>query len=173
LAMRRDVNRASKHRRTPARLTSAARCTADTASSMECTTKPEARSSMISGAEPWRQAMTGVPADIASIMTRPKGSGQSIGNSSARALPRKRCFCCSSISPTNSMSGSCWTGHCRKNRFCHDHPSPYRAEVFRAVLSADVSSAPQDSRFRRRDGLASPKRSRRSHPLAQGADPDA
>ena len=28
-------------------------------------------------------------ADIASIITRPKGSGQSIGNSSARACPRK------------------------------------------------------------------------------------
>ena len=33
--------------------------------------------------------MTGVPHDIASIIARPKGSGQSIGNSSAVALPRK------------------------------------------------------------------------------------
>ena len=32
--------------------------------------------------------MTGVPHDIASIIARPKGSGQSIGNSSAVALPR-------------------------------------------------------------------------------------
>ena len=34
------------------------------------------------------QARTGVPHAIASIMTRPNGSGQSIGNSSAVALPR-------------------------------------------------------------------------------------
>ena len=32
--------------------------------------------------------MTGVPQAIASIITRPKGSGQSIGNRRARALPR-------------------------------------------------------------------------------------
>jgi hypothetical protein len=37
--------------------------------------------------------MHGVPQDIASIMTIPKGSGQSIGNNSARALPRKSHFC--------------------------------------------------------------------------------
>ena len=35
---------------------------------------------MISGTEPLRKASTGVPHAIASIMTRPNGSGQSIGN---------------------------------------------------------------------------------------------
>ena len=34
---------------------------------------------MTSGTEPRRQAMTGVPQAIASIITRPNGSGQSIG----------------------------------------------------------------------------------------------
>ena len=37
------------------------------------------------GTAPRRHAMTGVPQAIASIMTRPNGSGQSIGNSSAAA----------------------------------------------------------------------------------------
>ena len=35
---------------------------------------------MISGTEPRLNAITGVPLAIASIMTSPKGSGQSIGN---------------------------------------------------------------------------------------------
>ena len=49
--------------------------------------------------------MTGVPHAIASIMTRPKGSGQSIGNSRPRALPRNSCFWSSVISPMNSTFG--------------------------------------------------------------------
>ena len=40
------------------------------------------------GTAPQFHAMTGVPQAIASIMTRPKGSGQLIGKSSAMALPR-------------------------------------------------------------------------------------
>ena len=36
--------------------------------------------------------MTGVPQAIASIITSPNGSGQSIGNSSARASPRNSFF---------------------------------------------------------------------------------
>ena len=47
------------------------------------TMKPVTPSSMTSGTEPLRQAITGVPHAIASIITRPKGSGQSIGKSSA------------------------------------------------------------------------------------------
>ena len=49
--------------------------------------------SITSGVEPQRQATTGVPQAIASIITRPKGSGQSIGNSSASAPPRNADFC--------------------------------------------------------------------------------
>jgi hypothetical protein len=60
---------------------------ATTASSMEATTKPDAPSSTTSGTKPRRKARTGVPQDIASIITSPNGSGQSIGNSSACALP--------------------------------------------------------------------------------------
>jgi len=48
-----------------------------------------------------RYAMTGVPQAIASIITSPKGSGQSIGNSSAAALERKSCLPRSSISPAS------------------------------------------------------------------------
>src|SRR5436305_1211654 len=54
--------------------------------------------------EPHRNAMTGVPHAIASIITRPNRSGQQIGNSSAAALPRNSVLCASSISPTNSTS---------------------------------------------------------------------
>ena len=49
--------------------------------------------------------MTGVPQAMASIITRPKGSGQSIGKRSAVALPRNAAFSRSPISPTNSTSG--------------------------------------------------------------------
>ena len=45
--------------------------------------KPVTPSSITSGAEPQPKATTGVPQAMASIITRPKGSGQSIGNSSA------------------------------------------------------------------------------------------
>jgi hypothetical protein len=36
--------------------------------------------------------MTGVPQAIASIRTKPNGSGQSMGNNSARAFARKSSF---------------------------------------------------------------------------------
>jgi hypothetical protein len=45
--------------------------------------------SITSATDPLRYAIVGVPEAIASIITRPKGSGQSIGNKSASALPRK------------------------------------------------------------------------------------
>ena len=57
-----------------------------TAASTESTTKPLAPSWTTSGTEPLAQASTGVPQDIASIMARPKGSGQSIGKRSARCV---------------------------------------------------------------------------------------
>ena len=44
---------------------------------------------MISETDPQRHAITGVPQAMASISTRPNGSGQSIGNRSALAFPRK------------------------------------------------------------------------------------
>ena len=61
--------------------------------------------SITSGTEPQGKAMTGVPQAIASIITRPKGSGQSIGKRSAVAPPRKAALSRSPISPTNSTSG--------------------------------------------------------------------
>ena len=73
----------------PHRLSVPTRRAAVTASSIVSTMKPLTPSAITSGTEPLRKAITGVPADIASIITRPKGSGQSIGNSSARACPRK------------------------------------------------------------------------------------
>ncbi|MOA61610.1 hypothetical protein D3C78_1867930 [compost metagenome] len=59
---------------------------------MVSTRNPVAPSSMISGVEPQRKATTGVPQARASIITRPKGSGQSIGKSRASAPPRKADF---------------------------------------------------------------------------------
>ena len=44
---------------------------------------------MISGTEPRLKAITGVPQAMASIITRPNGSGQSIGNNSAMAPLKK------------------------------------------------------------------------------------
>ena len=70
--------------------------------SMSSTMKPLTPSSITSGTEPRRQATTGVPQAIASIWTRPKGSGQSIGNSNAEAPPRKACFSLSLTSPIYS-----------------------------------------------------------------------
>ena len=69
------------------------------------TRKPDTPSSMTSGAEPRRKAITGVPQAIASIITSPNGSGQSIGKSRASAFPSKSPFSRSPISPTNSTLG--------------------------------------------------------------------
>src|SRR5712672_816823 len=55
--------------------------------------------SMISETDPQRHAVTGVPQAMASISTRPNGSGQSIGNRRALAFPRKADFSLSPISP--------------------------------------------------------------------------
>jgi hypothetical protein len=49
--------------------------------------------------------MTGVPLAIASIMTSPKGSGQSIGKGSAIARPRNSPLSRSPISPMDSTPG--------------------------------------------------------------------
>ena len=90
--------------------------TARTASSMLSTMKPVTPSVITSGTEPFRQAMTGVPQAIASIITRPNGSGQSMGNSKARALPRNSSFSRPPTSPMYSThapdwrsSGSMWS----------------------------------------------------------------
>ncbi len=64
--------------------------------------KPVTPSSITSGTEPRLKAITGVPQAIASIITRPNGSGQSIGTSSAMAPLRKSDFSLSLISPMNS-----------------------------------------------------------------------
>ena len=68
--------------------------------------EPRHAVAITSGTEPQRNAITGVPHAIASIMTSPNGSGQSIGNSSAAAPPRNVVLLASPISPTNSMRGS-------------------------------------------------------------------
>ena len=63
-----------------------------TASASLSTIKPVTPSSTISGTEPRLEAMTGVPQAMASIITKPKGSGQSIGKIRAEAFPRKSFF---------------------------------------------------------------------------------
>ena len=47
--------------------------------------KPVTPSSITSGTEPRRSAITGVPAASDSIITSPNGSGQSLGKRVARA----------------------------------------------------------------------------------------
>ncbi len=56
----------------------------------------------ISGTEPIGRASTGVPQASDSIITSPKGSGQSIGNTRPSAPPRNSDFSDSEISPMNS-----------------------------------------------------------------------
>ena len=67
--------------------------------------KPVRPSSITSGTEPRLNAITGVPQAMLSIITRPNGSGQSIGNSSACAPDRNAGFWLSLISPMNSTHG--------------------------------------------------------------------
>jgi hypothetical protein len=50
---------------------------------------------------------------MASIITRPKGSGQSIGNSRACAPDRNSAFSESAISPMNSTCGCARSGRMR------------------------------------------------------------
>ena len=85
--MRSAVNRRSNAAWQPRREISSSRPTASTASSIVETTNPVSPSSRTSGTEPLRKATTGVPQAMASIITSPNGSGQSMGNSRARALP--------------------------------------------------------------------------------------
>ncbi len=54
--------------------------------------QPRHAMSTTSGRDPRRRAMTGVPHASDSAMTRPNGSGQSIGKRSAQAAPRKSEF---------------------------------------------------------------------------------
>lgn len=60
---------------------------------------------MTCGTAPRRNATTGVPLAIVSIITSPNGSGQSIGNNNAIAPPKKISFSLSQISPMNSTPG--------------------------------------------------------------------
>jgi hypothetical protein len=78
-----------KRRSTCARHTlrsiSGARAIASSSSASLSQMKPVRRCATTSGIAPQRRASTGVPHAIASIITRPKGSGQDTGNNNARA----------------------------------------------------------------------------------------
>ena len=104
-AIRRAVNRRSNVWRHLRRSIVSRRLTTSTASSMVSTMNPVTPSSMISQTDPPGNAMTGRPQAMASIMTSPNGSGQSIGKSRAFASPRKAFLFLSEISPMNSTSG--------------------------------------------------------------------
>ena len=65
---------------------------------------------MISGTEPRLNAITGVPQAIDSIITRPNGSGQSIGISKPTAPDRKSDLSLSPISPIISTPPSAIIG---------------------------------------------------------------
>ena len=104
--MRRAVKRRSNAARQPARSRRAQAATAATAASMEETMKPLTPFSITSGTDPHGQAIVGVPHAMASIITTPNGSGQSMGNRWAMAPPRNAALSASPISPTHSTSGS-------------------------------------------------------------------
>src|SRR5262245_47749708 len=67
--------------------------------------KPVNPSSMISGTEPLLNAMTGVPQAIASINTKPKGSGQAMGASSAMAPLKARLFAVADLADILDVRG--------------------------------------------------------------------
>ena len=90
--MRVAVNRRSNARRHARRSSAWTRLVASIASSRLLQMNPVTPWSRISGTDPPRMATTGVPHASDSIITRPKGSGQSIGNSKAVAPPRKAPF---------------------------------------------------------------------------------
>ena len=81
----RDAEALFDLRRQTAGSISSSRPTAATISSTSSQTKPVTPSSMTSCTEPLRSATTGVPAAMASIITRPNGSGQRMGKTKARA----------------------------------------------------------------------------------------
>src|SRR6516164_9298387 len=83
--MRRTVKRSSKRRRTFSRDKCPSLSTVPIAPLTSSTMKPVMPSSTTSGAEPRLNAITGVPQAIASIMTKPNGSGQSIGTNNVIA----------------------------------------------------------------------------------------
>ena len=86
------VKRCSNLSRIALRERCESRSTAPIAPTSSSTMKPVTPSSTPSGTEPRLNAITGVPQAIASIITRPNGSGQSIGTSSAVAPERKADF---------------------------------------------------------------------------------
>ncbi len=100
------------------------------ACSSDSTMKPVTPGSTTSGTEPQFHAITGVPQAIDSIMTKPKGSGQQIGNSSALALPRNSDLSASPISPTNSTRGSSSSGLTTDSKYAASALS-----TFAAILS--------------------------------------
>ena len=113
---------------------------------MSSTTKPVTPSSTTSGTEPQRQPITGVPHAIASIMTRPKGSGQSMGNSSARAPHRKALLSASPISPTNSIRGSFSRGWISRRKYSLSAGSTLAA-MRSAIPAALAISMARSGRF--------------------------
>jgi len=117
-----------------------------TAASIESTILPLTPSVTTSGTDPFGQAITGVPADIASIMTSPKGSGQSIGNNSARALPRNSHFWVSLISPMNSMRGWSRSGLISVSKYSRSTASTFAAS-FKGIPARLAISIARSGRF--------------------------
>ena len=103
--MRRAVKRSSKRFLIAVRDNRERWRKAPTALVSSSTTKPVTPSSINSGTAPRLNAMTGAPQAMASIMTNPKGSGQSIGTSKAKAPLKNSDFFASEISPMNSTCG--------------------------------------------------------------------
>jgi len=123
--------------------------TASTASSISFTMNPESSSSITSGTDPDRKAMTGVPQDIASIITSPNGSGQSIGNNNARALPRSLPLAL--VDLANELDVVMRFDHRR------DDVVPV-AWSTRSILAAILRAVRRGRQFRSRDPAASPAR---------------
>jgi hypothetical protein len=111
------------------------------ASASPSTTNPVTPWSITSGTDPRRNATTGVPHAIASITTRPKGSGQSIGNSRAVAFARKSCFLPSLAQQghfTDKDRNRC-TAPVGSKHICANPPLDYKPWLSKTFLHAEPS----------------------------------
>ena len=115
------------------------------------TIQPVSPSAITSGTDPRGVAITGVPHAIASVMTRPKGSSQSIGNSTACACASSEAFSSWPISPSTSEPSG---------RIGRIRPSHSSISVGWEISRRPVRRAVSTARSQPFSGAARPRNSR-------------
>lgn len=87
-------------------------------------------STTISGAAPSGRVITGVPQAAASVNTRPKGSGQSMGHTTARARPRSATF-----TAWGGCSITCTSSESRGRTTCSQYAHSSGSSRFTIIMS--------------------------------------